>query len=90
MVSVYDIFKRSTINCKIFVLTLGMNAQNAVEESLRFMNSRVKGAGGAICISASGEAAFHFTTERMAWAIAKADVLSWGLDPNERNTEIMA
>jgi isoaspartyl peptidase/L-asparaginase-like protein (Ntn-hydrolase superfamily) len=90
MVSVYDIFKRSTINGKIFVLTLGMNAQNAVEESLRFMNSRVKGAGGAICISASGEAAFHFTTERMAWAIAKADVLSWGLDPNERNTEIMA
>jgi isoaspartyl peptidase/L-asparaginase-like protein (Ntn-hydrolase superfamily) len=90
MVSVYDIFKRSTINCKIFVLTLGMTAQNAVEESLRFMNSRVKGAGGAICISASGEAAFHFTTERMAWAIAKADVLSWGLDPNERNTEIMA
>ena len=90
MVSVYDIFKRSTINCKIFVLTLGMNAQNAVEESLRFMNSRVKGAGGAICISASGEAAFHFTTERMAWAIAKADVLSWGLDPNERNMEMMA
>jgi hypothetical protein len=54
------------------------------------MNSRVKGAGGAICISASGEAAFHFTTERMAWAIAKADVLSWGLDPNEHNTEMIA
>lgn len=75
--------------CKCIYVLLGMNAQNAVEQSLRLMNSRIKGAGGAICISASGEAAFHFTTERMAWAIAKADVLSWGLDPNEHNTEMM-
>ncbi len=67
-----------------------MKAQNAVEQSLRLMNSKVKGAGGVICISASGEAAFNFTTERMAWAIAKADVLSWGLDPKEYNTEKMA
>ena len=74
----------NTINC-----CLGMLAQNAVEQSLRLMNSKVKGAGGAICINAFGEAAFRFTTERMAWAIAKADVLSWGLDPNERNTEKM-
>lgn len=67
-----------------------MKAQEAVEQSLQLMNSRVKGAGGAICISASGEPAFHFTTERMAWAIAKADVLSWGLDPKESNVEKMA
>lgn len=66
-----------------------MEAQKAVEHSLELMNKRVSGAGGAICISASGEPAFHFTTERMAWAIAKANVLSWGLDPNERNTEMI-
>lgn len=51
------------------------------------MSKRVQGAGGAICISATGEAAFHFTTERMAWAIVKDDVLSWGLDPSESNEE---
>ncbi|KAI9561701.1 hypothetical protein GHT06_012661 [Daphnia sinensis] len=73
----------------ICLMESGMRAQEAVEQSLQLMNSRVKGAGGAICISASGEPAFHFTTERMAWAIAKADVLSWGLDPNESNVEKM-
>lgn len=64
-----------------------MGAQKAVERSLQFMNSRVKGAGGAICISASGEVGFHFTTVRMAWAFAKGGDLTWGLDPNERNIE---
>ena len=51
------------------------------------MNLRVKGAGGVVCISAKGEPAFHFTTERMAWAIARQGELSWGLDPNEINRE---
>lgn len=58
-----------------------------MENSLNYMNSRVKGAGGVICISANGEAAFHFTTERMAWAIAKQGELTWGLDPSELNRE---
>lgn len=66
---------------------LGMSAQPAVEKSLQLMKSKVKGAGGAICISASGEAAFSFTTERMAWAVAKTDVVTWGLDPEETNSE---
>lgn len=69
------------------VYIVGIPIQSAVEQALDFMKSRVKGAGGVICINAGGETAHHFTTERMAWAIAKADVLSWGLDPNERNEE---
>ena len=64
-----------------------MSAQNAVEEALKTMHLRVQGAGGAICISASGTPAFHFTTEKMAWAFVKADQISWGLDPKEHNTE---
>lgn len=64
-----------------------MEAQKAVEQSLQLMNSKVKGAGGAFCISASGQVAFHFTTKRMAWATAKENTLSWGLDPNEHWTE---
>ena len=61
--------------------------QTATEEALEYMNKRVQGAGGAICISATGETAFHFTTEKMAWASVEDDVLSWGLDPAERNEE---
>jgi len=71
----------------LFLVEKGIGAKSAVEQSLEFMNKRVKGAGGAICISATGEAAFHFTTERMAWAIVKDDILSWGLDPGELNEE---
>lgn len=64
-----------------------MSPESALERALERMETKVKGAGGAICISANGEAAFRFTTERMAWAMVKADVLSWGLDPNEHNHE---
>jgi len=71
----------------LFLVEQGVAVQSAVQQSLEFMGKRVQGAGGAICISATGEAAFHFTTERMAWAIVKDDVLSWGLDPGELNEE---
>ena len=68
-------------------MNVGLTAQMAVEKALEDMRTKVKGAGGCISISATGEPGFHFTTERMAWAIAKTDVLSWGLEPSECNTE---
>jgi Asparaginase len=52
------------------------------------MKERVHGAGGVICIcNKTGEPVFHFTTERMAWAIAQNDSLKWGLDPGELNQQ---
>jgi hypothetical protein len=51
------------------------------------MHLRVQGAGGAICLSSSGEPAFYFTTERMAWAIAQGNIISWGLERDEHNSE---
>ena len=63
------------------------SAQTALENSLELMSKRVNGAGGAICISAKGETAFHFTTERMAWAAVKNNTLNWGLNPGENEQE---
>lgn len=47
------------------------------------MADRVKGSGGVIVVSSSGDIAQHFTTERMAWASAKNGVLKYGLEPND-------
>ena len=83
--NLFYLFKNSSkIN---YELDVGLTAQMAVEKALEDMRAKVKGAGGCISISATGEPGFHFTTERMAWAIAKAGALSWGLEPSECNTE---
>lgn len=59
----------------------------ASQASLRYMGDRVRGAGGAIAVSPSGQWAATFTTERMAWAAVEDDVLWYGLDPNMRLKE---
>lgn len=51
------------------------------------MADRVRGAGGSIVVSPSGQWAATFTTDRMAWAAVDQDVLWYGLDPDERLKE---
>ena len=51
------------------------------------MGDRVRGAGGAIVVSPSGQWAATCTTERMAWAAVDQDVLWYGLHPKERLNE---
>ena len=73
---------------KFFETEIGIGAQLAVEKSLHLMKERVHGAGGVICIcKKTAEPFFHFTTERMAWAVAQNDSLKWGLDPGELNQQ---
>lgn len=62
----------------------GKSAADSSQLSLQYMADRVRGAGGAIVVSPSGQWAATFTTERMAWAAVDHDVLWYGLDPNER------
>ena len=71
------------------VFFTGMSAQAAVERALDFMNERVLGAGGAICITRKGEIGFHFTTQRMAWAFIKQGIFKWGLNPGEMCQEYL-
>ncbi|XP_069000176.1 isoaspartyl peptidase/L-asparaginase [Embiotoca jacksoni] len=65
----------------------GKSVSEASQVSLQHMGDRVRGAGGAIVVSPSGQWAATFTTERMAWAAVEQDVLWFGLDPNERVKE---
>ena len=65
-------------------LNEGKEVQDAVELSLRYMDERVHGAGGAIAVCPSGQWAATFTTERMAWAAAEQGTLWYGLNPQER------
>ncbi|XP_030011923.1 isoaspartyl peptidase/L-asparaginase [Sphaeramia orbicularis] len=65
----------------------GKTAAEASELALQHMGVRVRGAGGAIVVSPSGQWAATFTTERMAWAAVEDSVLWYGLDPNEKLQE---
>ncbi|XP_053731661.1 isoaspartyl peptidase/L-asparaginase [Synchiropus splendidus] len=68
------------------ILSLVEQGKSVVESSklaLNYMGDRVRGAGGAIAVSPSGQWAATFTTERMAWAAVDQDVLFYGLEPNE-------
>ncbi|XP_060942966.1 isoaspartyl peptidase/L-asparaginase [Limanda limanda] len=65
----------------------GKSVADASQLSLRYMGERVRGAGGAIAVSPSGQWAATFTTERMAWAAVEEDVLWFGLDPDQRLKE---
>ncbi|XP_034537048.1 isoaspartyl peptidase/L-asparaginase [Notolabrus celidotus] len=65
----------------------GKSVEDSSQLSLKYMGSRVHGAGGAIVVSPSGQWAATFTTERMAWAAVDHDVLWFGLDPSERCEE---
>lgn len=69
------------------ILHTGKSVSDASQMSLRYMGERVRGAGGAIVVSPSGQWAATFTTERMAWAAAENDILWYGLDPKERLKE---
>uniref|UniRef100_A0A1A8HRU4 Isoaspartyl peptidase/L-asparaginase n=1 Tax=Nothobranchius kuhntae TaxID=321403 RepID=A0A1A8HRU4_NOTKU len=65
----------------------GKSVADASQLSLQHMSDRVRGAGGAVVVSPSGQWAATFTTKRMAWAAVEQDVLWFGLDPNERLKE---
>ncbi|XP_037637271.1 isoaspartyl peptidase/L-asparaginase isoform X2 [Sebastes umbrosus] len=65
----------------------GKSVADSSQLSLQYMGERVRGAGGAIVVSPSGEWAATFTTERMAWAAVDEDVLWYGLEPKERLKE---
>ena len=61
----------------------GKGTADAVNVSLTYMGERVRGGGGAIAVSRTGDWAARFTTERMAWAALEEDRLTYGLNPGE-------
>lgn len=75
--------------CVLCLCNAGKSATAAATSSLQYMGERVKGCGGAIVLSSTGDWAADFTTPRMAWASIKEDVLHWGLNPKEEFTEML-
>ncbi|XP_014664627.1 PREDICTED: isoaspartyl peptidase/L-asparaginase-like [Priapulus caudatus] len=66
----------------IMYMETGMSAQDATELALDYMYRRTEGAGGAIVLDNKGNVGLHFTTDFMAWAYVKDDVMHHGLVPD--------
>ncbi|XP_062318985.1 isoaspartyl peptidase/L-asparaginase isoform X1 [Osmerus eperlanus] len=67
----------------LFHMEQGKGTADAVNVSLTYMGERVRGGGGAIAVSRTGDWAAWFTTERMAWASLEEECLTYGLNPGE-------
>lgn len=67
----------------------GKSAVESSQLALQYMGDRVRGAGGVVVVSPSGQWAAEFTTERMSWAAVDKDNLWYGLDPGERLKEAL-
>ena len=66
----------------------GAPPDEACAAALANMRRRVGGCGGAICVDRTGRAAAAFTTERMAWAVERADgSAESGIDPGGAATD---
>ncbi|XP_069091850.1 isoaspartyl peptidase/L-asparaginase-like isoform X1 [Pleurodeles waltl] len=61
----------------------GTMPAEAADAALSYMKNRVHGHGGVIAINKSGDWTAKFTTQRMAWAAIKDDLLTYGLNPDE-------
>jgi len=67
--------------------TAGVNAQSAVEQSIKVLYERVGGDGGCIAIDRSGNIGIHFNVMGMAWASCRSGVLQRGIFHDELITE---
>lgn len=67
----------------------GKSAIESSQLALQYMGDRVRGAGGSVVVSPSGQWAAEFTTKRMSWAAVDKDNLWYGLDPGQRLKEAL-
>ncbi|KAK4324318.1 hypothetical protein Pmani_005034 [Petrolisthes manimaculis] len=71
----------------VSLIEKGQTPKDSIRDSLQYMESRVKGFGGAIAVSRIGQVATHFSTPRMPWAYVKARQLHFGMHPDQHCTE---
>lgn len=72
------------------LMQTGMSPDEASRCALEHMAQRVKGFGGVVVVSRTGQVAANFTTERMAWAWVKDGELHCGLEPKQDDKELLA
>ncbi|XP_054096967.2 isoaspartyl peptidase/L-asparaginase isoform X2 [Callithrix jacchus] len=69
---------------------VGKTVEEAADLSLGYMKSRVKGLGGLILVSKTGDWVAKWTTTSMPWAAAKDGKLHFGIDPGETTVTDLA
>ncbi|XP_066536060.1 isoaspartyl peptidase/L-asparaginase [Hoplias malabaricus] len=83
-----SILKVTLARLILFHMDQGRTASDAAGFSLRYMGERVKGGGGAIVVSPTGDWTATFTTERMAWAAIQEDLLYYGVHQSNMHTRV--
>ena len=65
----------------------GLGAQEAVQEALSFMKTKVGGNGGVIAIDRQGQVGIDWNSEMMAWAWGRHGELHYGIQRGEEFVE---
>ncbi|GJQ73306.1 hypothetical protein Trydic_g13677 [Trypoxylus dichotomus] len=71
----------------IFNINQGLTPSEAIQKGLFMMDMRLHTSGGAIAITPKGELGFYFNTKQMPWAYQIGNVIHFGIEKGEHNTE---
>ncbi|KAL4671943.1 hypothetical protein H8957_010014 [Semnopithecus entellus] len=78
-----SILKVNLARLTLFHIEQGKTVEEAADLSLGYMKSRVKGLGGLIVVSKTGDWVAKWTSTSMPWAAAKDGKLHFGIDPDD-------
>ena len=65
----------------------GLETQEAVQEALYYMKTKVGGNGGVIAIDRKGQVGIDWNSEMMAWAWGRHEELHYGIQRGEEYVE---
>ncbi|XP_039327430.1 isoaspartyl peptidase/L-asparaginase isoform X2 [Saimiri boliviensis] len=85
-----SILKVNLARLTLYHMEQGKTVEEAADLSLGYMKSRVKGLGGLILVSKTGDWVAKWTTTSMPWAAAKDGKLQFGIDPGETTIKDLA
>uniref|UniRef100_A0A2K5QCG4 Isoaspartyl peptidase/L-asparaginase n=1 Tax=Cebus imitator TaxID=2715852 RepID=A0A2K5QCG4_CEBIM len=78
-----SILKVNLARLTLYHMEQGKTLEEAADLSLGYMKSRVKGLGGLILVSKTGDWVAKWTSASMPWAAAKDSKLHFGIDPDD-------
>uniref|UniRef100_A0A2K6S674 Isoaspartyl peptidase/L-asparaginase n=1 Tax=Saimiri boliviensis boliviensis TaxID=39432 RepID=A0A2K6S674_SAIBB len=85
-----SILKVNLARLTLYHMEQGKTVEEAADLSLGYMKSRVKGLGGLILVSKTGDWVAKWTSASMPWAAAKDGKLQFGIDPGETTIKDLA
>ncbi|KAK9883286.1 hypothetical protein WA026_001469 [Henosepilachna vigintioctopunctata] len=82
-----SIIKYCLAHAIIKSMELGLDAQIATQSVLEKMTAKLDNTAGAITLSNTGKVGVAFTSKRMGWAYQKGDMLYYGIEKEEIQSE---